>query len=42
MAVTPHLVVIALCWALSIAILGGILPWIRAARVPVATAMRAG
>ena len=41
MAVTPHLVVIALCWALSIALLGGILPSIRAARVPVATAMRA-
>ena len=41
MAVTPHLVVIALCWALSIALLGGILPSIRAARLPVATAMRA-
>jgi putative ABC transport system permease protein len=42
MAVTPHLVVIALCWALAIALIGGILPSIRAARVPVATAMRAG
>lgn len=42
MAVTPHLVVTALCWALSIALLGGILPSIRAARLPVATAMRAG
>ncbi len=42
MAVTPHLVEIALCWALSIALLGGILPSIRAARVPVATAIRAG
>ena len=41
MAVTPHLVVIALLWALSIAVLGGILPSIRAARLPVATAMRA-
>jgi putative ABC transport system permease protein len=41
MAVTPHLVVIALFWALSIAVLGGILPSIRAARLPVATAMRA-
>ncbi|MGH8218211.1 MAG: ABC transporter permease [Steroidobacteraceae bacterium] len=41
MAVTPHLVVIALCWALSIALLGGILPSVRAARVPVAIAMRA-
>jgi putative ABC transport system permease protein len=42
MAVTPHLVLIALGWALSIALVGGILPSIRAARVPVATAMRAG
>jgi putative ABC transport system permease protein len=41
MAVTPHLVVIALCWALSIALIGGILPSIRAARTPVATALRA-
>jgi len=40
MAVTPRLVVIALCWALSIAIIGGILPSIRAARVPVAVAIR--
>lgn len=42
MAVTPRLVVIALCWALSIAIVGGILPSIRAARMQVATAIRAG
>ncbi len=42
MAVTAHLVVIALFWALSIALLGGILPSLRAARLPVATAMRAG
>jgi putative ABC transport system permease protein len=42
MAVTSHLVVIALGWALSIALLGGILPSIRAARLPVATAIRAG
>ncbi len=41
MAVTPHLVGIALCWALSIAIIGGVLPSIRAARLPVATALRA-
>lgn len=41
MAVTPRLVLIALCWALSIALLGGILPSLRAARVPVATALRA-
>jgi putative ABC transport system permease protein len=42
MAVTPHIVVIALCWALSIALIGGILPSLRAARVPVAIAIRVG
>jgi putative ABC transport system permease protein len=42
MAVTPRLVVIALCWALSIALIGGTLPALRAARLPVATALRAG
>ncbi|HUN75673.1 MAG TPA: hypothetical protein VMU40_14250 [Steroidobacteraceae bacterium] len=41
MAVTPHLVVISIFWSLSIALLGGILPSIRAARIPVALAMRA-
>jgi len=41
MAVTPHLVAIALCWALSIALIGGILPSLRAARMPVAVALRA-
>src|SRR6185437_10381388 len=41
MAVTPHLVLIALCWALSIALIGGILPSIRAGRLPVAAAIRA-
>jgi putative ABC transport system permease protein len=40
MAVTPRLVVIALCGALCIAVIGGILPSIRAARQPVATAIR--
>jgi putative ABC transport system permease protein len=40
MAVTPHLVVVSLCWALAIALIGGILPSIRAARLPVATAIR--
>jgi putative ABC transport system permease protein len=42
MAVTTHLIGIALCWALAIALIGGILPSIRAARLPVAAAMRAG
>jgi len=41
MTVTPHLVVISLCWAIAIAAIGGLLPAIRAARLPVATALRA-
>jgi putative ABC transport system permease protein len=41
MAVTPHLVWVSLAWALSIALIGGILPSIRAARTPVAHALRA-
>jgi putative ABC transport system permease protein len=41
MAVTPHLVWVSLAWALAIALIGGILPSIRAARLPVATALRA-
>lgn len=40
MAVTPHLVWVALAWALVIALIGGILPSIRAARMPVAAAIR--
>jgi putative ABC transport system permease protein len=42
MAVTASLVVIAVCWALAIALIGGILPSIRAARTPIASAIRAG
>jgi putative ABC transport system permease protein len=42
MAVTPRLVIIALAWALSIALIGGTLPALKAARLPVATALRAG
>jgi putative ABC transport system permease protein len=41
MTVNAHLVWVGLCWAVSIALIGGILPSIRAARLPVATAMRA-
>jgi putative ABC transport system permease protein len=40
MSVTPHLLVISICWALAIALIGGLLPAIRAASVPVATALR--
>ncbi len=41
MAVTPHEVLVALCWALAIALVGGFLPALRAAGMPVATALRA-
>jgi putative ABC transport system permease protein len=40
MTVTPQLVVISICWSLAIALVGGLLPSIRAARLPVATALR--
>ena len=41
MAVTPPLVVTGVIWALVIGFIGGFLPSIRAARLPVATALRA-
>ncbi len=41
MAVTAHLVVVSLCWSLGIALIGGFLPALRAADLPVATALRA-
>ena len=41
LAVTPGLVGIGLIWAVAIALFGGIFPAIRAARLPVATALRA-
>jgi putative ABC transport system permease protein len=39
--VTAATIVTSILWAISIALLGGLLPAIRAARVPVATALRA-
>jgi putative ABC transport system permease protein len=39
--VTPAIVGVALAWVVMIALLGGLLPAIRAARLPVATALRA-
>jgi putative ABC transport system permease protein len=39
--VTPQLVVIGLAWAAVIALLGGIFPAVRAARLPVVAALRA-
>jgi putative ABC transport system permease protein len=40
MSVTPHLLVVSIFWALAIALIGGFLPAIRAATMPVATALR--
>jgi putative ABC transport system permease protein len=40
-AVTPGVIVVGLLWAASLGFVGGLLPAIRAARLPVATALRA-
>jgi putative ABC transport system permease protein len=41
LTVTPHLLAIAIFWALAIGLIGGSLPALRAARLPVATALQA-
>jgi putative ABC transport system permease protein len=41
LTVTPHLLIISILWALAIGLIGGSLPALRAARLPVATALRA-
>jgi putative ABC transport system permease protein len=41
LAVTPALVVLGVLWACAIGLIGGLFPAIRAARLPVATALRA-
>lgn len=41
LSVTPLLVASGLCWALVIGFIGGLFPAVRAARLPVATALRA-
>ena len=41
LAVTPSLGLIGVAWALAMGLAGGILPALRAARLPVATALRA-
>ncbi len=41
LTVTPHLVWVSVGWALAIGLLGASLPALRAARLPVATALRA-
>lgn len=40
--VTPALVILGVVWALAMGFIGGILPAVRAARVPVTTALRPG
>ena len=40
MSVTPHLLVVSIFWALVIALIGALLPAMRAASLPVATALR--
>jgi putative ABC transport system permease protein len=39
--ITPRLAVIGVLWALAMGLIGGVLPALRAARVPVTTALRA-
>jgi putative ABC transport system permease protein len=39
--VTPHLISIGIVWALVMGVVGGVLPSLRAGRVPVTTALRA-
>jgi putative ABC transport system permease protein len=41
LSVTPHLLAVGIWWALAIGLIGGSLPALRAARQPVATALRA-
>lgn len=41
LAVTPSLVALGIMWALGMGLVGGLLPALRAARVPVTTALRA-
>jgi putative ABC transport system permease protein len=41
LTVTPRLLLISIFWALTIGLIGGSLPAMRAARLPVATALRA-
>jgi putative ABC transport system permease protein len=41
MAVQPSLLALGIGWALAIGLLGGLFPAVRAARMPLATALRA-
>jgi putative ABC transport system permease protein len=41
LSVTPGLIALGIAWAAAIGLLGGLFPAIRAARLPIATALRA-
>jgi putative ABC transport system permease protein len=41
LTVSPQLVIVGVVWASAIGLIGGLFPAIRAARLPVATALRA-
>jgi putative ABC transport system permease protein len=41
LSVSPSLITIGILWACTIGLLGGLFPAVRAARLPVATALRA-
>jgi putative ABC transport system permease protein len=41
LAVTPSLALIGIAWAMAMGLSGGLLPALRAARLPIATALRA-
>jgi putative ABC transport system permease protein len=41
LTVSPQLVLVGIVWAIAIGLIGGLFPAIRAARLPVATALRA-
>jgi putative ABC transport system permease protein len=41
LSVSPRLFALGIAWALALAVLGGLMPAIRAARLPVATVLRA-
>jgi putative ABC transport system permease protein len=40
LSVSPGLIALGMAWALALAVLGGIVPAVRSARLPVAEALR--
>jgi putative ABC transport system permease protein len=41
LSVNPQLMILGIAWACAIGLIGGLFPAVRAARLPVATALRA-